>query len=181
MSARTHADPKSHGPSVVPPAQRAMLGFGLRFALGWVVAIILLTRLPAIERVAIHATLAHLVALARLLGQQATSVGESMFMWGQSVQIVPDCTPLLPTATLWVAVLAFPATWRWRAIGLAGGALVLWVTNLLRILALFPVLRFRTAWFPFIHIYLWQTVTMLVVLGVFVLWLRLQQPRGSRA
>jgi hypothetical protein len=49
-----------------------------------------------------------------------------------------------------------------------------------RILALIPVLAHRPQLFEFIHVYLWQTVTLLVVFALFLLWLRLQQPRPAR-
>jgi hypothetical protein len=50
---------------------------------------------------------------------------------------------------------------------------MLWVYNLARILALALVLRFHPTWFEFVHVYLWQTLTLLVVLAMFVSWIRL--------
>jgi exosortase/archaeosortase family protein len=87
----------------------------------------------------------------------------------------------MPTAALWIAIAAFPAPWRWKVGGLLAGAGLLWLYNMARILALVPVLAYRPQIFDFIHVYLWQTVTLLVVFALFLLWLKLQQPKVARA
>ena len=162
-----------------PAANRAVLGFAFRFVVGWAVVIVVVSWFPGLDRWAVDHTVASLLAAARLFHVAGTtSGGASIQLVGTALQIVPDCTPLMPFAALTIAVFAFPATWRWRALGLAGGALALWLYNLLRIFVLASVLRFRPDWFEFIHIYLWQTMTLLVVFAMFLVWLRLQN-RGA--
>jgi exosortase/archaeosortase family protein len=160
---------------------RAVLGFLARFAGGWIAILLLLAFVPAIEHWAVRNTLSSLLFITRLFRLGGTTGGESISIGGVSIEIVPDCTPLMPTAALWIAIAAFPAPWRWRLLGLAAGAFLLWLYNLARILALIPVLAYRPQLFDFIHVYLWQTVTLLVVFALFLLWLRLQQPRAVRA
>jgi exosortase/archaeosortase family protein len=160
---------------------RAVLGFLARFAGGWFSILLLLAFVPAIEHWAVRNTISSLLFITRLFRLGSSAGGESISIGGVSIEIVPDCTPLMPTAALWIAIAAFPAPWRWRLAGLATGALVLWLYNLARILALIPVLAYRPQFFDFIHVYLWQTVTLLVVFALFLLWLRLQQPRAERA
>jgi exosortase/archaeosortase family protein len=160
---------------------RAVLGFLARFAGGWISILLLLAFVPAIEHWAVRQTLSSLLFVTRLFRLGSTVAGEGFSIGGVSVQIVPDCTPLMPTAALWIAIAAFPAPWRWRLAGLATGGFLLWLYNLGRILALIPVLAYRPQFFDFIHVYLWQTVTLLVVFALFLLWLRLQQPRAARA
>ncbi len=163
-----------------PAASRAILGFVLRFVGGWVVVIALVSAVPALDRWAIGRTIASLGAIARTFGLGFTVSGSSIQIAGASMQIVADCTPLMPIAALAIAVFAFPAPWRWRGLGLVGGAVLLWVYNLLRIFALVPVLSWKPEWFDFIHVYLWQTMTLLVVFAIFLVWLRLQG-RARRA
>jgi exosortase/archaeosortase family protein len=160
---------------------RAILGFLARFGGGWIAALVLLALVPAIDQWAVRHTLSSLVAISRLFGLQATASGVGVTIGGVPMQIVPDCTPLMPTVALWIAIAAFPAPWRWKLGGLLAGALLLWLYNLGRILALVPVLRHRPQLFDFIHVYLWQTVTLVVVFALFMLWLRLQQLRPARA
>ena len=68
-------------------------------------------------------------------------------------------------------MLATPATWRQRLIGLLLGAVVIHLFNVLRILALVAVLVTHHEWFEFTHVYLWQIGTIVVVLAAFVFWL----------
>ncbi len=51
---------------------------------------------------------------------------------------------------------------------------LLWLYNLGRILTTVVVLKNRPEWFEFVHVYLWQTVTVIAVFGLFVLWLRFE-------
>jgi exosortase/archaeosortase family protein len=149
------------------------------------VVLMLVAWVPAIEAWAVRHTIASLAGLAALLHIGFGATGTTLRLAGTTIEIVPDCTPLMPTAALWIAILAFPSPWPRRLLGLAAGAAALWLYNLARILALVPVLRFRPRWFDFIHIYLWQTMTLLVVFAIFLVWLgvpfRASGPRGARA
>ena len=158
-----------------------MLGFLARFAAGWVATLVLLALVPAIDRWAVSHTVWSLLLTTRLFGVASSGAESDIVIAGVSVQIVPDCTPLMPTAALWIAIAAFPARWRWKFGGLLAGAVLLWLYNMARILALVPVLAYRPQLFDFIHVYLWQTVTLLVVFALFLLWLKFQQPRDARA
>jgi len=160
-------------------ATRAVLGFVLRFVGGWAIVLGLVAWVPGLEKWAVDHTVASLGWVAGLFRIPFEGSGNLIEFGRVGMQIVPDCTPLMPTAALAIAVLAFPAPWTWRAIGLAAGVLLLWVYNIARILALVPVLEHRPEWFDFIHVYLWQTLTLLVVFALFMLWLGAQQ-RGAR-
>jgi exosortase/archaeosortase family protein len=158
-----------------------MLGFLARFAGGWVAALVLLALAPSIERWAVRSTISSLLFFTRLFRLQTVAGGDHLSIAGVSIQIVPDCTPLMPTVALWIAIAAFPAPWRGKLVGLAAGAFLLWLYNMARILALVPVLAHRPQLFEFIHVYLWQTVTLVVVFALFLVWLKLQAPRPARA
>lgn len=160
---------------------RAVLGFLARFGGGWIATLVLLAFVPAIDHWAVRNTVSSLLFTTNLFRVGSVSGGEDISIAGVSIQIVPDCTPIMPTAALWIAIAAFPAPWRWRLGGLLAGAFLLWLYNLARILALVPVLAHKPQLFEFIHVYLWQTVTLLVVFALFLLWLKLQQPKVERA
>jgi len=160
---------------------RAVLGFLARFAGGWIATLVLLAFFPPIDLWAVRHTVSSLLLVTRLFGLPGFSGGTDVTIAGVSIQIVPDCTPLMPTAALWIAIAAFPAPWRWKLAGLLGGGVMLWLYNLARILALIPVLAHRPQLFEFIHVYLWQTVTLLVVFALFLLWLRVQRAGEARA
>jgi exosortase/archaeosortase family protein len=180
MCAVSRAQPAT---PTTPDPSRASLrpvgGFLLRFVGGWIVVLAVAAWTPGIEQWAVRNTIASLGVLSALLRLAFHADGNFVQMAGASVQIVPDCTPLMPAAALWISIFAFPSAWKWKWIGALAGLAVLWVYNLLRILALVPVLIHRPEWFEFIHVYLWQTMTLLVVFGLFVLWLGLQRRKAA--
>ena len=48
---------------------------------------------------------------------------------GFAVELRDGCNAVNVTILLWSAVLAFPAPWKMKALGLLGGSLVIQVTN----------------------------------------------------
>ncbi len=70
---------------------------------------------------------------------------------------------------LWIAaVLAFPASWRRRAVGLAVGLLAAYGMNQVRLMGLFYVVRDHRPHFELAHGYL--APTLLVILLGFMFW-----------
>lgn len=150
------------------------IAFVLRFVAYWLGSLVLLASAPAIEGWAVRGTVEGLRAALVLITGSAMVDGAMVSAAGSSFNIISDCTPLLPTSLFFSACLAFPATWRWRAVGLVLGAGLLWVYNLTRVLVLFWVqVRWPRA-FDFVHVYLWQTATLIVVFLLFAIWLRAQ-------
>src|SRR5262249_23934234 len=150
--------PPSRPPEPQRAAQRAVLAFIARFVAGWAIVIALVAWVPSLEQWWIRHTVASLARIAPLLHMTSDPRGGNLSLGGTGTAIVPDCTQLMPIAALWIATLAFPASWGWKLIGMAGGAAVLWIYNMLRIFALVPIMRYRPQWFDFIHVYLWQTM-----------------------
>ena len=151
--------------------------FVLKFLACWLAFTGIVGFLPQIETVAVKATIATLRALLTLSpGKSGASGADTLFAGPVSFQIVTECTSLMPTLILWSAILAFPAPWRLRVRGLAIGAAGLWIYNLVRILGLIPVMEYWPRGFEIIHVYLWQTTTLVVVMGFFFLWLRHMTP-----
>lgn len=151
-----------------------VVGFVLRFMVFWTLALVLVSQVPRVERWAVDVTVVNLAHVLRLASVESSVSGNRIFAGGTAIEIVPDCTPLMPTLVLWAAMCAFPVPWRRRMSGLLLGAAAVWVFNLLRVLALLAVLWWRPQDFKFAHVYLWQTGTLLVVAAMFVLWIRFQ-------
>ena len=98
---------------------------------------------------------------------------------GFAVSIEAGCNGVEAGIVLTAAMLAFPATWREKLIGVATGMLTVQTLNLLRIATLFYLGQWNETWFEWGHLYLWQALIMLDVLAVFLLWLRWLSRRGS--
>ncbi|NOT34212.1 MAG: archaeosortase/exosortase family protein [Candidatus Eisenbacteria bacterium] len=137
----------------------------------WGVALWLVSRFPIIEGFGIRITVVSVRAALGLLGHPVDLVGNVLHTGRTGMEIATDCSPHLAYLIFAGGVIATPASWRQRVIGLGVGALAIHVFNTLRILALYAVLAARSNWFEFVHVYLWQIGTIGAVLGAFTLWL----------
>jgi exosortase/archaeosortase family protein len=154
-----------------PLASPATL-FIVRLALYWAAAWTLMEWLPAIQARAIQMTSWSLYSLLHLLRPDATISGALVAVGGASLEIVSECTPLVPALLLMGAVAAYPSAPKSKAIGLVVTLACLWLVNLLRLLVLIVILQKAPGWFDFAHVYLWQTVTVLAAAALFAGWIR---------
>lgn len=97
------------------------------------------------------------------------------------VMIVGECVGLLEFMIYTAAVFAFPATWRQRLVGLLCGLPLLYLFNVVRIGMLLVVGANNAELFEFFHVYFWQTTLVLLVGGVWLLWVSLvvQREEGT--
>jgi exosortase H (IPTLxxWG-CTERM-specific) len=101
---------------------------------------------------------------------------------GFAVSIERGCNGVEATLVLLAAILAFPAPWRNKAIGLAVGVLAVQGLNVVRIISLFYLGQWNERVFEWAHLYLWQALIMLDVLVVWLLWVRtLPRPQPAQA
>jgi exosortase H (IPTLxxWG-CTERM-specific) len=152
---------------------RPVLTFLLKCIALWALAILLVSRVPEIERRGVDLTIGTIVSVLRPFDRQVERTGNLIHTSRTVIEIVPDCSPHMPFLIFAAVVLAFPASWRQRALGLALGALVIHVFNVIRIITLIGILGWKRSWFEFAHVYLWQTGTILIVFLTFALWIRM--------
>jgi len=91
---------------------------------------------------------------------------------GFAVAIEAGCNGIEATIVLLAALLSFPATWRYRFLGIGAGFAAIQLLNLLRIITLFYLGQWSKDVFEWAHLYVWQALIMLDVLVVFLVWLR---------
>ncbi len=163
------------------PSRPPVVMFLVRCVLYWGAMLWAVSRVPAVERTGIALTVGTLQLAFGALGQTITRSGNALYTRGASVEIVSDCSPHLPFLIYAAVVLAFPAGWRQRLLGIAFGAVVIHLFNTVRIMTLIWILEWRSSWFDFAHVYLWQTGTILVVFVTFALWLRFLPGRPRAA
>jgi exosortase H (IPTLxxWG-CTERM-specific) len=150
---------------------------GVRFALGflaWVLAFALVLQFDAVtlgfvrpytERIARAAGFA-----LDLMGERTRVQGTLLHSPRFAVNIYHGCNGLLATSIYLAAVLAFPATWRERAIGAAIGIPAIQVLNLLRILTLYYIGIHWPGVFAAAHGYVWQSIVILLSMAVWIYW-----------
>jgi exosortase H (IPTLxxWG-CTERM-specific) len=96
-----------------------------------------------------------------------------------AVSIEAGCNGIEATIVLVAAILAFPAPWRSKLIGLAAGIVAVQALNVVRVISLFYLGQWDRDWFEWAHLYVWQALIMLDVLIVWLIWVR-TLPRTGR-
>jgi len=95
--------------------------------------------------------------------------------------VVPSCGAIEVMAIFCAAVMAFPATWRHRAWGVALGLPLMYLVNIARLacLACLGALDKSGEWFNFVHEYVWQACYVIFVVIVWMAWAELGRERGA--
>ena len=88
------------------------------------------------------------------------------------VSIEAGCNGVEATLVLCAAMLAFPAPWKHKAIGLSVGVLAVQLLNVIRVISLFYIGQWNLEVFEWAHQYVWQALIMLDVLIVWLIWVR---------
>jgi exosortase H (IPTLxxWG-CTERM-specific) len=99
---------------------------------------------------------------------------------GFAVSIEAGCNGIEAALILIAAMLAFPASWRHRLIGIAAGLTAVQLLNVVRVVSLFYLGQWNARAFEWAHLYLWQALIMLDVLIVWLIWIR-TLPEGNTA
>lgn len=110
---------------------------------------------------------AHVVAYGKIL-QNTTN--------GFAVSIEAGCNGIEAAIVLIAAMLAFPAPWKHRVIGVLAGLSAVQVMNIVRVISLFYLGQWNMKVFEWAHLYLWQALIMLDVLIVWLVWIRMLPP-----
>ncbi len=69
------------------------------------------------------------------------------------------------------AMLAFPMRLGTKIMGTVAGIMVVYLTNLMRISGLYYTLKYKDAWFEFMHIYVGQFMVIFLGASFFFLWI----------
>ena len=96
--------------------------------------------------------------------------------------LVPDCGALPSMSIFIAALIAFPASMRKRALGLLIGVPILYIINLARLTCLAAIGAYwkqTPEVFEFAHQYVWQAIYVLIVVGVWLLWVELIVKPGT--
>jgi exosortase H (IPTLxxWG-CTERM-specific) len=107
----------------------------------------------------------------KFLGQDITVTGSSISTPVFSITVKRGCDAIDATALFVCAVLAFPAPFRKKIVGVVAGTLLLVIINLIRIITLFLAGIYFPAAFELMHIDVWQGLFILLAIVFWVFWL----------
>ena len=98
-----------------------------------------------------------------------------------SMEIRDGCNGINVVVLLWSAMIAYPATLRWRLIGVMVGLAAIQILNLFRLISLFYLGQYSYQIFEFAHLYLWELLIIIDGMVVFSLWIKRAPQRSVRA
>lgn len=108
--------------------------------------------------------------LLNLIGQHVTLDGTIIRNSRFAVNIRNGCNGVEAMLIFLAAVLAFPATWKSRGIGLLLGIVAIQLINLVRVVALFLTGSYAPSWFNSSHTVIWQTIVILASVLLWIFW-----------
>jgi len=108
----------------------------------------------------------------RTLGEQARVDGQVLSSPRFAVTIYNGCNGLEAILVFVAGVLAFPAPWRARLLGVVVGFVAVQVVNVIRVVSLYYVGVWRPEWFTTAHVLVWQTIVILFAVILWLLWVQ---------
>jgi exosortase H (IPTLxxWG-CTERM-specific) len=109
-------------------------------------------------------------AMLNALGQHVSVSGVILTAGSNAVSIQNGCNGVEAVVFLIAAILAFPATWRQRIIGLVAAVALIQILNLIRVVTLFLINRYKPDLFELFHLAIWQTVIGGAAIALFYVW-----------
>jgi len=106
-----------------------------------------------------------------LFGQATSFSGGTISSGVHSVSIKQGCDALEPMAMFAAGIISFPASTRTKLKGLLYGILFLFSVNVLRIVSLFIVNRYRPSWFELMHVEIWQALFIILAISCWIFWI----------
>ncbi len=162
--------------SAIPPQtllqQQQGLYFCLRFGLYTLLCFLVLYALDdrlVVPFTRVIARLSHIVLT--ILGARSWVSGASVGIPGFAVEIKNNCNAIYEIGLYAAAVFAYPATLRQRTLGFAIGAVLLYLANLIRVLALIGIGRYFPGGFQIAHLYFFQALFLALVAACWLIWL----------
>ncbi|MFH0994350.1 MAG: exosortase H [Pseudomonadota bacterium] len=118
-----------------------------------------------------QAIVAITASLLSVIGIASTCRGSIIELFSISLDVKFGCNGLEAVMIYSVAVIAFPASWKKKLIGIAAGFVVIQIVNILRIVGLAYFGVHARNLFEYIHTYIAQGMMIAISLGVFFIYL----------
>ena len=112
-----------------------------------------------------------------VIGLDNTRYGTTVQFRSGGMEVISECSGVYVAILFSAGVLAFPASWRLRVRGVVLGVLAIFAINIVRLVTLGAIIARKREWLPLFHEYLWQVLFILVVAGLYLLWIERMVPR----
>ncbi|HKQ60631.1 MAG TPA: exosortase H [Candidatus Polarisedimenticolaceae bacterium] len=156
-----------------PRPRASTLGFLLRFAV-YLVAGSLVLAIPWVDARLVapwtRFNAAASAAVARMVGIDARADGTEVSYGSGTLNVLTGCNGVEALLILAAAVIAFPAPWKSRLAGVLAGVPLILAANLVRLGNLIVVARYFPERLELFHVYVWQTLIVLIAFVIFLGW-----------
>lgn len=138
-----------------------------------------MTYTPIVDRFDVAAVLAQVSAwlswlflrgLGLIMGFPVNIDGTNLASGDFVVDVSPACSGAVPSMIYIAAVLAYPATWRSKAIGAGLGVGIIHGVNLIRVIVLFLIGLFAKQYFHDTHVYVAQALVVAIAVATWLFW-----------
>ena len=119
--------------------------------------------------------------LLSAIGEKVSVAGTEIRSGAFAVNIENGCNGVEAALLFGSALLAFPAPWPRRVLGLILGFLAIQALNLVRVVSLFWIGAHRPALFSSSHTVIWQSVVVLFSVLLFLFWASREQRMQAAA
>ena len=109
--------------------------------------------------------------ILKVLGMDVYSRGVSISGEGFSVEILGNCNAIFETMLFLSAIIAFPSSLKEKAIGGIFGTIFIYLLNLVRVVVLFLIGVYAPQYFDESHVYVSQTIFIVMVAIFWLLWI----------
>ena len=109
--------------------------------------------------------------ILNLFGMNAHTSGPLLNLNKFSISVVAECTGLFEMFIFLAAILAFPANYKKKLLGLLFGIPVLYIFNILRMIGITVLGNWNPKTFKFFHLYFWQVAGILIIGGMWLFWI----------
>ncbi len=106
----------------------------------------------------------------RLAGGHARAEGDNIMVNTMTMNVNHECTGIFVCILFASFILAYPALWSARVIGLAVGVPLLLAINVLRLATLARIVEIYPGAFFYLHEYVWQGIFTVFVLVGAIAW-----------
>ena len=108
--------------------------------------------------------------ILNFLGQPAKATANIINTPGMDLKIIPECTPLLPAIILIASMAVGRQHLKEKLYGMFVGFIALSVINFVRTVSLYFVAAHQPQWFDNAHLILWQSLMVVLTIGLWFLW-----------
>jgi exosortase H (IPTLxxWG-CTERM-specific) len=107
----------------------------------------------------------------RLLGENTTLDDVDVVGEGVAISIREECNAIPAIFIFVAAVLAFPASWKKKALGIALGFPAIFAVNTVRVVTLYYAAKYLSRdLFEALHLYVWQALVIIFAIFTWIFW-----------